>query len=133
MESNATIQSGIFAERRLRLHRAEGLEEILVQFGPIVRQDGSAFCRYTLSSRIDSITREIWGVDDVQALELAMKMAGTDLDLYGKGGKYSIDGDGSDKEDGSDEETGHGLPSQDFAAMEAKYGKPPSAEPPSSE
>jgi hypothetical protein len=42
-------------------------------------------------------------VDDIQAVELAMKMAGNDLDRIGDGGSYGIVGDSSD-------EVGHGFP-----------------------
>jgi hypothetical protein len=49
------------------------------------------------------ITRDIWGVDDVQAVQLAMAMAGADLDRLAEGGKYSV-------VDDSDGESGHGLP-----------------------
>lgn len=40
----------------------------------------------------------------VQAVELAMKVAGSDLDRIADGGKYSI-------ADTADREAGHGLPS----------------------
>ena len=39
----------VFAERRLRLRSDNEVAEILVQFGPVIRQDGAAFCRYTVS------------------------------------------------------------------------------------
>lgn len=97
----------VFAERRLRLQSGNEVEEILVQFGPVVRQEGSAFCRYTVSGADGSLTRDIWGVDDVQAVELAMKMAGSDLDWLADGGTYSFT-------DGSESETGHGLPTFDI-------------------
>lgn len=93
----------VFAERRLRRRSDSETEDMLVRFGPVVRQDGAAFCRYTLSGRDGSLTRDIWGVDDVQAVELAIKMAGSDLDRLADGGRYSI-------VDTSDGEAGHGLP-----------------------
>lgn len=97
----------VFAERRLRLRSGNEVAEILVQFGPVIRQDGAAFCRYTVSGADGNLTRDIWGVDDVQAVELAMKMAGSDLDRIADGGKYSI-------ANTSDGEAGHGLPSSVF-------------------
>ena len=74
------MPNDVFAERRLRLRTSSGAAEILVQFGPVIRQDGAAFCRYTVSGDDGNLSRDIWGVDDVQAVELAMKMAGSDLD-----------------------------------------------------
>jgi hypothetical protein len=94
----------IFAERRLRLRSDTGTQDIVVQFGPVVRQDGAAFCRYTVSGLDGFITRDIWDVDDVQAVQLAMAMAGADLDRLAEGGKYSV-------VDDSNGESGHGLPS----------------------
>lgn len=93
----------VFAERRLRLRSESECEDILVQFGPVIRQDSAAFCRYTLSGSDGAITRDIWGIDDVQAVQLAMAMAGSDLDRLSDGGKYSIAEDLGN-------ETGHGLP-----------------------
>ena len=98
------MPNDIFAERRLRLRSGNAVAEILVQFGPVVRQDGAAFCRYTVSGDDRNLSRDIWGVDDVQAVELAMKMAGSDLDRIADGGKYSI-------ADTADAEAGHGMPS----------------------
>jgi hypothetical protein len=100
----------IFAERRLRRRSDDEVEDMLVQFGPVIRQDGASFCRYTVSGATDSLTRDIWGIDDVQAVELAMRMAGADLDRLAHGGKYSISGT-------SDGETGHGLPTFEFTAL----------------
>ena len=94
----------IFAERRLRRRSDTELEDMLVQFGPVIRQDGAAFCRYTITGKDGAITRDIWGVDDVQAVQLAMSQAGSDLDRLADNGKYSVLGD-------SDGEVGHGLPS----------------------
>ena len=107
MESELPTPPDVFAERHLYRRVDSEVVEILVQFGPVVRQDGSAFCRYTISGANGSLTRDIWGVDDVQAVELAFKMAGSDLDRLTDGGKYSI-------VDASDGETGHGLPTFDF-------------------
>ena len=98
------MQPYVFAERRLRLRAGDDIEEILVQFGPVTRQDGAAFCRYKVSGADGNLTRDIWGVDDVQAVELALKMAGSDLDRIADGGEYSI-------ADTADGEAGHGMPS----------------------
>jgi len=103
MDGELPTRPDVFAERRLRRRVGTGVEEMLVQFGPVVRQDGSAFCRYSVSGADGSLTRDIWGVDDVQAVELAFKMAGSDLDRIADGGTYSI-------VDTADGETGHGLP-----------------------
>jgi hypothetical protein len=103
----------VFAERRLRRRAKSEVEDILVQLGPVIRQDGSAFCRYTVSGADGSLTRDIWGVDDVQAVELAFKMAGSDLDRLADGGNYSI-------VDTSHGEAGHGLPTFDFTATPEK-------------
>lgn len=92
----------VFAERRLRRRSDTETEDMLVQFGPAIRQDGASFCRYTLSGVDGAITRDIWGVDDVQAVQLAMAMAGADLDRLADGGKYIFEED-------SDGEVGHGL------------------------
>lgn len=96
----------IFAERRLYLRSADRDQEILVQFGPVIRQDGAAFCRFTVLGADESITREIWGVDDVQAVELAMKIAGSELDLIADGGRFAIVGT-------PDSDEGHAFPSFD--------------------
>lgn len=98
------MPNDVFAERRLRLRTGNEVAEILVQFGPVIRQDGAAFCRYTVSGDDGNLSRDIWGVDDVQAVELAMKMAGSDLDRIADGGKYSI-------ADTADGEAEHGMPS----------------------
>lgn len=98
------MPNDVFAERRLRLRTGNEVAEVLVQFGPVIRQDGAAFCRYTVSGDDGNLSRDIWGVDDVQAVELAMKMAGSDLDRIADGGKYSI-------ANTADGEAGHGMPS----------------------
>jgi hypothetical protein len=113
MGSDVTMPLDVFAERRLRRRSNNEVEDVLVQFGPVIRQDGAAFCRYTVSGADGEITRDIWGVDDVQAVELAMKMAGSDLDRLADGGKYSIT-------DASDGETGHGLPTFEATPMPEK-------------
>jgi hypothetical protein len=94
----------VFAERRLRRGSDTETEDILVQFGPVMRQDGAAFCRYTVSGVDGSLTRDIWGIDGVQAVQLAMAMVGADLDRLANGGKYSV-------ADDSHSESGHGFPS----------------------
>ena len=113
MERDVMMPQDVFAERRLRRLSDSGNEEMLVQFGPVVRRDGAAFCRYTVSGVDGEITRDIGGIDDVQAVELAMKMAGSDLDRLADGGKYII-------ADVSDGETGHGLPTFQVTARPPK-------------
>src|SRR5579871_3410102 len=106
---DVTTSVGIFAERRLRRRCGTESEDVLVQFGPVIRQDGAAFCRYTLTGADGVLTRDIWGIDDVQAVQLAMAMAGADLDRLADGGRYSIAGD-------SDGEVAHGLPNVSIAS-----------------
>ena len=101
--SDVTRPVDVFAERRLRRRSETESEDILVQFGPVIRQDDAAFCRYTLTGADGELTRDIWGVDDVQAIQLAMAMAGADLDRLADGGRYRIIGD-------SNGEGGHGFP-----------------------
>lgn len=95
-------RNGIFAERRLVL-RVHGLaRNILVELGPITRSESDACCRYKVSGFDETICREIWGLDDVQALQLALGILGTELNRLGSGGSYSIEGD-------ADGEAGHGF------------------------
>ena len=49
------------------------------------------------------VMRETWGLDSIQALQLALAAIGSDLDARGAGGSYCIEGD-------TDDETGHGFP-----------------------
>ena len=96
--------SGIFAERRLHLRAGAEDREVLVQFGPVVKEDNAASCRYTLTGFDEPVSFEIHGLDEVQAVQLAMTMAGSELDRLAPDAKYRIAGD-------SNGETGHGLPS----------------------
>ncbi len=98
---------GIFAERRLHLRAGGEHREVLVQFGPVVKKDGVASCRYTLTGFEESISFEILGLDEVQAVQLAMTMAGSELNRRARDGEYRIAGDLSP--DG-----GHALPSFDL-------------------
>lgn len=98
-----TETAGVFAERCLQLRSTDGTKDILVQLGPIIRKDGAAFCRYKLTGFNEEISREIWGVDDIQAMQLALAMAGSDLNRLGGDGKFSIEGD-------PNREAGHGFP-----------------------
>ncbi|MGH9482081.1 MAG: DUF6968 family protein [Terriglobales bacterium] len=95
--------SEVFAERRLRLRLSDAIRAIAVQLGPVVRKDGGAFCCYALTGFDRAISREIWGLDDVQAIQLAFVSIGADLDRLGGDGRYSVEGD-------SDGEVGHGFP-----------------------
>ena len=92
----------IFAERRLRLRVSTETKSILVQLGPVSRKDESASCRYTLAGFDGPIIREIWGLDDVQAVQLALAAAGSELNRLGGDGNYSVEGD-------ADGEVGHGF------------------------
>jgi hypothetical protein len=47
--------------------------------------------------------REIWGLDDIQAVQLALAAVGSELNLLGGDSKYSVEGD-------ADGEVGHGFP-----------------------
>jgi hypothetical protein len=92
----------VFAERRLRLRLPNETKSILVQVGPVVRKDEAAFCRYKLTGFDQPIVREIWGLDDIQAVQLALAAAGSELNRLGGDGKYSVEGD-------ADGEVGHGF------------------------
>src|SRR5271170_217868 len=96
--------SGIFAERRLHLRAGVEDREVLVQFGPVVKKDDAASCRYRLTGFDEPTSVEIWGLDEVQAVQLAMASAGSELDRLAQDAKYRIAGN-------SNGETGHGLPS----------------------
>jgi hypothetical protein len=96
--------SGVFAERRLHVRAGAEDREVLVQFGPVVKEDDAASCRYRLTGFDEPISVDIWGLDEVQAVQLAMVAAGSELDRLAPDAKYSIAGDSSG-------ETGHGLPS----------------------
>ena len=98
---------GIFAERRLHLRAGAEDREVLVQFGPVVKEDNAASCRYTLTGFDEPVSFEIHGLDEVQAVQLAMTMAGSELNRRAPDGEYRIACDlGTD--------TGHGLPSFDL-------------------
>ena len=94
--------SGVFAERRLRLRSSMEIKSILVQLGPVVRKDEAAFCAYKLTGFEQPISREIWGLDDIQAVQLALAAAGSELNRLAGDGKYSVEGD-------ADGEVGHGF------------------------
>jgi hypothetical protein len=98
---------GIFAERRLYLRAEVEDREVLVQFGPVVKADRAACCRYTLTGFDEPMSVEIWGLDEVQAVQLAMASAASELNRLAPDAKYRIACDlGVD--------TGHGLPSFDL-------------------
>lgn len=94
--------SEVFAERRLRLRSSVETKRILVQLGPVVRRDGACFCRYKITGFEQPINREIWGFDDIQAVQLALAAAGSELNRLGADGGYSVEGD-------ADGEVGHGF------------------------
>jgi hypothetical protein len=94
--------SEVFAERRLRLRSLVETKSILVQLGPVVRRDGAVSCRCQLTGFEQPISREIWGLDDVQAVQLALAAVGSELNRLRGDGKYSVEGD-------SDGEVGHGF------------------------
>ncbi len=94
----------IFAERRLYLRSANLTRNILVQLGPVTRTEDAASCRYQLTGFDQPISREIWGLDDIQAVQLALASVGAELDRLGGEGKYGIEND-------SDGEVGHGFQS----------------------
>jgi hypothetical protein len=77
-------------------------KNLVVQLGPVVRKDGASFCRYQLIGFDSPIVREIWGLDDIQAVQLALAAAGSELNRLGGDGKYSVEGD-------ADGEVGHGF------------------------
>jgi hypothetical protein len=93
-----------FAERRLLLAGEGGGRRITVQLGPIRHHPQDASCQYRIVGFGPDVTREIWGLDSIQALQLALTAIGSDLDaLGGADGGYCIEGD-------TGGETGHGLP-----------------------
>jgi hypothetical protein len=99
--------SGIFAERHLHFRTREEDREVIVQFGPVVKEDNAASCRYTIIGLDEPISFEILGFDEVQAVQLAMTMAGSELNRRALDGEYGITFDLSG-------DTGHGLPSFDL-------------------
>lgn len=92
----------VFAERRLRLRSSIDTKSIVVQLGPVIRRDEASFCRYHILGFDNPIIREIWGLDDIQAVQLALAAAGSELNRLGGDGKYSVEGD-------ADGEVGHGF------------------------
>ena len=110
---------GVFAERRLLLHLGDETKPLLVQLGPIIREDRSTSCRYQIHGFDKPVDFKILGVDDIQAIELAMFMVGSHLDLLGRDGKYSIEEEADEIEGNiddivgdADKEYGHGFPSR---------------------
>jgi len=95
--------SGIFAEHHLHLRSSSSTRKVIVQLGPIIRTEDAAFCRYRLLGFEQEISGDIWGLDDIQALQLALAFIGNELDRLQGDGKYSVEGD-------SDGEIGHGFP-----------------------
>ncbi len=96
--------SDVFAERQLRLQLPDGTRNIVVRLGPVVRKDDAAFCCYKLTGFEQAVfSGEIWGLDDVQAVQLTLVYVGAELDRLGGNGKYSIEGDSAG-------EVGHGFP-----------------------
>ncbi len=92
-----------FAERHLLLREEGGARRITVQIGPVLHHAQDASCQYRIVGFGPDVAREIWGLDSVQALQLALIAIGSDLDALGAGGGYST-------EDDADGETGHGFP-----------------------
>ena|ERR1700751_2666065 len=98
-----TETNEIFAERRLHLRLARETKRLLVQLGPVIRKDEASFCRYHILGFDSPILREIWGLDDIQAVQLTLAAVGSELNRLGDDGKYSVEGD-------ADGEVGHGFP-----------------------
>jgi Domain of unknown function (DUF6968) len=61
-----------------RMFTVDG-QEVKCRFFPPERDGGSFFCRYEIDWNEGVRTRKIGGVDEVQALVLAMQAAHTDL------------------------------------------------------
>lgn len=102
--ANATDQNRQpFAGRRLLLAEEGGGRRITVQLGPIRHHAQDASCQYRIVGFGPDVTREIWGLDSIQAIQLALTAIGSDLDARGAGGGYCIEGD-------TDGEPGHGFP-----------------------
>ena len=70
----------VFANRRLTLSEAGGDTNVEIEIhAPTETPDKSWCCRYTIGWPRESIEREVFGFDAVQALVLALQMIGFDI------------------------------------------------------
>jgi hypothetical protein len=89
-----TVDSGPFgliAERALVAKSDKGIFEIKVRFGkPTPHLKGDWFCPYQIIGLGRDEVRNIFGIDAVQALQLAMFAAGAELEQFSKTIKLSF-------------------------------------------
>lgn len=88
--NHVTKPEGIFAERHLRLRSETRIEDVSVRFGPVITYRDASLCRYTVSGTDREITRDTGSTNNVPAVQLAMAMAGSDLDRIADGGACTI-------------------------------------------
>ncbi len=77
------------ASRKLILVRDGKEHEVLVEIGPISPVGQNASCHVRIAGEEQEFNQDIYGVDGIQATQLAMTFAGSTLDrIAGKEGSY---------------------------------------------
>ena len=90
------------ASRALIL-RLDGHEEVVqVEIGPLQKIDAAVACQIRIAGDDSEINQPIYGIDSIQALQLALKFIGSELDRVADEQCYFIQGS---------DEPGHGFES----------------------
>lgn len=88
LERVAIASAPLLASRRLVLIEGKERTEVRVDIGPLKDHTSSTSCHVHIEGTDGSMDQDIYGVDGVQALQLALKFAGSTLDRLGKSWEY---------------------------------------------
>jgi uncharacterized protein DUF6968 len=88
------------ASRRLLLHQGKEQEPVLVELGPLKERDAAVSCEVRIAGEDSESSQDIFGIDGVQALQLALRYAGSRLNAVADSSSYFIEGS---------DEPGHGF------------------------
>jgi hypothetical protein len=78
---------------RTLLLRQNGLEAVVrVEMGPIEKKDDAFACHIRIGGNESELNHDIYGIDSIQALQLALKIAGSELNRVAEEQSYFIEG-----------------------------------------
>ena len=92
--------SNVIASRHLVLEQGGKLEDIFVELGPLEDRNGATACHVRIAGEQSELVYDIYGLDAIQALQLALKFAGSELNRIADELSYSI---------AASKEPGHGF------------------------
>jgi hypothetical protein len=86
------INPNAIASRTLLL-RIDGQEEkVTVEIGPLQKNETDASCHVRIAGSESELHHDIYGIDAIQALQLALKIVGSELNRVADEQAYLIEG-----------------------------------------